>query len=133
MAAQPRGVKQKRSGTPVRKSARLQERKYHCQPPDTQEKLFQLPCPTSLQSDKEVCSTTPRRITTATDLGQSVHRNQSILSMRVESGNGVKSLDLTTHMRPKELPVHFPNTGIVRWSSISEKSVEKGPCVFDGA
>lgn len=102
-------MKRKRPVTPVRKSARLQERKCLCQQPEIQEQLFQLPSPTSLTPDKEVCSTIPRRTTATTDLGQSVHRSQSNLPIYIESGNGVKSLDRTTTLKPKELPVHLPN------------------------
>ncbi|MCJ1428837.1 hypothetical protein MMC29_006748 [Sticta canariensis] len=50
-AAQPRVIKRKRSVTPVRKSARLQERKHPCQQPEIQP--FQLPSPTSLTPGKE--------------------------------------------------------------------------------
>ncbi|MCJ1425257.1 hypothetical protein MMC29_003145 [Sticta canariensis] len=48
-AAQPRGIKRKKSVTPIRKSARLQERKQL----EIQEQLFQLPSPISLTHDKE--------------------------------------------------------------------------------
>lgn len=75
VAAQPRGIERKKSVTPVRKSARLQERKglYHQR--EIQEQLLQLPYPVSITHDKEVRSRIPWLATATTDSGQSVHRD----------------------------------------------------------
>ena len=97
-------LKRKTSATPVRKSARLQKKKGLYQQPEIQEQQFQLPSPTSITPDREVCSTLPGRTTTTTDSGQSIHRNQPTLPIQIESGNGVKSLENITSLRPKKLP-----------------------------
>lgn len=47
-------LKRKRSCTPARQSARLQERKGLHQQPEVQDHAFQLPSPTSITPDKEV-------------------------------------------------------------------------------
>ena len=101
-------LKRKTSATPVRKSARLQKNKGLYQQPEIQEQQFQLPSPTSITVDREVCSKLPGRTTTTTDSGQSIHRNQPTLPTQIESGNGVKSLDRTTNLKPRELLVHLP-------------------------
>ena len=51
---QPRGIKRKRSITPVRRSARLQKIIRLHQQPEIQERLLQLPSPISITLDKEV-------------------------------------------------------------------------------
>ena len=102
----PRGIKRQQSVTPVRKSARLQEKERLFQQSEIQEQLLQLPSPTSTTPDKEVRSIRSLGIRLhPTDSGQSVHRNQSTLPVYTESGSGVKSLDKITNLRPKELPV----------------------------
>jgi len=51
---QPRGIKRKRSVTPVRRSTRLQKIIRLHQQPEIQERLLQLPSPISITLDKEV-------------------------------------------------------------------------------
>ena len=108
-------LNQKTSATPVRKSARLQKKKSLFQQPEIQEQQqFQLPSPTSITSDREVCSTLRGRTTTTTDSGQSIHKHQPSFPIQVESGNGVKSLDRITKLKPTELLVHLskPRKGL---------------------
>ncbi len=55
VAAHPRGIGKKEPLTPVRRSARLQKSIILHQQPEIQERLLQLPSPTSITLDKEVC------------------------------------------------------------------------------
>lgn len=52
----PRAIKRNKSVTPIRKSARLQEKERLVQQSEIQEQLLQLPSPISITPDKEVRS-----------------------------------------------------------------------------
>lgn len=52
----PRDIKRNKSVTPIRKSARLQEKDRLVQQSEVQEQLLQLPSPTSITPEKEVRS-----------------------------------------------------------------------------